>query len=69
MKERMQMRDKEKIKASGWARGIFQQQNSKRCQSICDYKSYSPPLLGASNVSTSFTLLPKDIIMLERKQI
>lgn len=34
--ERMQMRDKEKIKASGWARGISQQQYSKRCQSACD---------------------------------
>lgn len=63
------MRDKEKIKASGEARGVFQQQNSKHCQSTCDYNSYSPPQLGARNVSSSFTLLPKDFIMPERKQI
>lgn len=58
------MRDKEKIKASGWARVFFQQQNSKHCQSTCDYKSL--PLFRARNISTLFTLLPKDVIMLER---
>lgn len=38
------MRDKEKRKASEWARGIFLQHSSKHCQSTYNYESYISPL-------------------------